>query len=119
MRYIFYALLVLINLSGITHGDIASIVFVANLTFVMYYINKLEQRKKDQGLIGNDKLVIILTEVLNPLVAGAFYYYCLKKKLPKTASQANKYSWIIFGIMFVAFVAAIVFAGATGYKMMR
>lgn len=41
---------------------------------------------------------MVITEILGPIITGAFYYYTWRNKFPKKASQANLYSWIIAGI---------------------
>lgn len=104
MRYVFYALLVLLNISGLMRGNIAAIIFIAVLTLTLYIANKIEIKKKDGPLQGNDKLFVILTEVFNPVIAGAFYYYIWKKTMPKKASEANKYSFIIVGAEVLLFI---------------
>lgn len=53
----------------------------------------------DIELSGKEKAQVIITEILNPVVAGAIYYYGWKKVLPKKAKQANKYSFIIVGVI--------------------
>jgi hypothetical protein len=52
----------------------------------------------DGPLSNAEKKRIILTEFFNPVISGAFYYYCWKNSLPIKAKQANIYAWCIFGI---------------------
>ena len=65
----------------------------------MSKIKEVEKEAKgSNGLTQNEKIQVIITEVLDPVIAGAFYYYCWKNQFPKKARQANLYSFIIVGI---------------------
>lgn len=77
----------------------------------MYVINAVEKTKfHSGGLTRNEKIQVIITEIFNPLIGGTFYYYCWKKDFPKKASQANLYSWIIFGIE-ILIIFGVVYLG--------
>lgn len=77
------------------------LIFLIVLIYVLYFVKKVEGSKQGNIELNNkERIQVIFTELLNPLVAGAFYYYCWKNKFPKKASQANIYSWIILGLEF-------------------
>lgn len=108
-RYIVFGLIVLFNLPGII-ASLASrnyfsfnILFLIALVYTIYFISKVEKEgQTGSELTQNEKIQVLITELFNPLIAGAFYYYCWKNQFPKKAKQANSYSWVIFGIMLVA-----------------
>jgi len=73
-----------------------SLITLPVLTWVLYLIRKVENGlNEDIGLTKSEKIQIIITCVLNPLITGAFYFYCWKNQFPKKSSQANIYSWTI------------------------
>lgn len=91
LRYVFAVLLILLSLGS----GIGAIIYALIIGWTLYTINKIEKSKKDGQLTSEEKWPIIITELVNPVIGGAFYYYCLKNKFPKKANQANKYSWTI------------------------
>jgi hypothetical protein len=58
-------------------------------------------------LTKNEKLYIWIFSILDPVLAGAIFYYGWKKKLPKKAHQANQISMWAF---LIVIVASLVFA---------
>lgn len=101
-RYIFFTIIVLpgilIYLLAGNYFNITLLILLA-LAYVLYLIKKVENGiKGNTELTQNEKTQVIITEILNPVVAGAFYYYCWRNKFPKKASQANIYSWAIVGV---------------------
>lgn len=75
-----------------------AISFITSLIFSIYYKSKvIEDNSKDSELTSKEKLIVLLTTFLSPVIAGAVYYYGWKKKLPIKARQANKYSWLMVG----------------------
>lgn len=107
-RYIFFTIIVIFSLPGILINLFAgnyfslNIIILLALIYVLYLIKKVENSTAGKTeLTQNEKIQVIITEMLNPLVAGAFYYYCWKNRFPKKASQANIYSWAIVGAEFV------------------
>lgn len=98
-RYIFLGIFVFIFAFRAVQGNWQSLIWILPLVWTIYLINQVEKNKfHSGGLTQNEKIQVIITEVFNPLISGAFYYYCWKKEFPKKASQANLYSWIIVGI---------------------
>lgn len=88
---------ILINLFAGNYFSLNIVILLA-LIYVLYLIKKVENSTAgNTELTQNEKIQVIITEILNPLVAGAFYYYCWKNRFPKKASQANIYSWVIVG----------------------
>ncbi len=78
------------------------IIILAGLAVAYFFRVKVSNEvKKDGPLDDTEKLIVIVTEILSPILAGAIYYYGWKNKFPKKASQANKYSWIVFLILLV------------------
>lgn len=69
------------------------------MVYVLFFISKVEKEGQvGDGLTQKEKTQVIITEIFDPIVAGAFYYYCWKNQFPKKASQANLYSWVIVGV---------------------
>ncbi len=76
------------------------VIFIIVLFYSFYLMDKIKERsKKDGSLTRSEKIQIIITEVFNPIVAGAVYYYGWKKTMPKNAKWANRYSWYVFGAL--------------------
>jgi Na+-transporting methylmalonyl-CoA/oxaloacetate decarboxylase gamma subunit len=74
------------------------LIFLAVLAYSIYFMKSVKKNSsKDSGLTKAEKIKVIASEALNPLIAGAIYYYGWRKQLPQKANQANKYSFIIFG----------------------
>lgn len=105
-RYIFLGFIVL--LSFYRPGLIIPLV---SLAYVLYLINRIENKSnRDQGLTRGDQVKVIITELLTPIIAGVFYYFCLKDTHPIKAKQALKYNWIVFSIQFVGLILIIAFS---------
>ena len=108
-RYIFFVIILLLNLPlilfNLALGRVFSynLVFIVDLTYVLYFVRKVENTSKaDSELTKNEKLQVIVTLILGGvLVPGAAYYYCWKGRFPKKANEANKYSFIVFGALFL------------------
>lgn len=111
-RYIFFTILVLLFLSNLASVPYINLVELLGrvgpiliLVYTLYVINEVEKTAEaDEPLTKSEKLPVIITEIFNPIIAGAFYYYCWKSQFPIKARQANKYSWIIFGIEFLILI---------------
>lgn len=123
-RYIFFTILLVLgtlpDLSRLPHVNLVELLgkvgLILVLVYTLYVINEVEKTVEvNEALTKDEKLPIIITEIFNPIIVGAFYYYCWKKQFPIKARQANKYSWIIFGIQFL-FIICI---GATFSYLMR
>lgn len=98
-RYIFLGIIVFISAFRAVLGNWWTLIYLLPLIWTPYLISEIEKSKSNsKGLTQNQKIQVIITEIFNPLIAGAFYYYCWKKEFPKKASQANIYSWVIVGI---------------------
>jgi len=78
-------------------NDATAYLFGCFSLFHFLYEKCQKNSSKDSGLTKAEKIKVIASEALNPLIAGAIYYYGWRKQLPQKANQANKYSFIIFG----------------------
>ena len=113
MRKVLYYLIQLLSLFFLVKSIISQDIFSAfQSTFqiiALYYtytfINKVLDGHGSDELNSDEKKTVLLTTFFNPLVAGAFYYYCLKKQFPKKASQANKWSWVMFGLFLIVIIS--------------
>lgn len=47
-------------------------------------------------LQGNEKIVVWIANIVNPLIAGFLFYYMWRKSFPLKAKQANKISFLVF-----------------------
>ena len=57
----------------------------------------------EEGLNSKEKLFIWILCFLNPIIAGAIFYYGWKEKLPNKAKQANQISlWAFFITLMLA-----------------
>jgi len=105
-RYVFFAIILLFNLPTLILFFFAgripytSLLFIIDLSCVLFFIKRVEKTSiPDSELTRNEKIQVIVTELLGgTLIPGAFYYYCWKSKFPHKANQANKFTFIIFGI---------------------
>lgn len=105
MRYLFFVIFELLYLLSLLAGNIFAVVEMALLAVVLYLIRKVEkQNTVDAGLTNQEKYVILATEFLSPVVAGAFFYYCWRRKFPIKANWANRFSWIVVGLKIVLVV---------------
>ncbi|QQG40851.1 MAG: hypothetical protein HYV37_00825 [Candidatus Levyibacteriota bacterium] len=120
MRTIFFIIFMIIAASGaffsFTDGDYLylalNVAGLVGLWFTNDSINKiLRGSGNSSSLTESEKTRVMITEITTPVIAGAFYYYSLKNKFPKKASEANKYSWIIFAIMSVGYFAYMFLTG--------
>lgn len=77
------------------------LLFIISIIYSVYYAKKLSETTKHPkaDITSDEFLHVILPEIFSPVIAGAIFYYSWRKKMPKKASSANKYSWIIFGAM--------------------
>jgi len=55
-------------------------------------------------LQGNEKLVVWIANIINPLLAGFLFYYMWRKSLPNKAKQSNTVSLIVAGIEIVGYL---------------
>lgn len=107
MRYIFFIILELIYLVNVLSGNYYFLLLALILVLVLRDIRAVEKAlSEDQPLFGRDRWKVLLFEFFEPVVAGAFYYYCWKKRFPKRASQANRYSWLIVGLQVLLYLVA-------------
>ena len=80
--------------------------------YAIYFYDKISKSSSpsNEGLTKNEKINVILSEIFSPVVAGAIYYYGWRKKFPQKASQANRYSWIIFLVLILIAIARSIIA---------
>jgi|SRR5215475_5661126 len=118
LRYFFFGLFVLLGATPyLLPGYVAShpsyislssislsVITIILLILVLYFIGYVERNTRgDPPLTRREKFFVIVTELLLPLIAAGFYYYCWKRRFPTKAWQANKYQWVIFGIGVILF----------------
>ena len=60
-------------------------------------------------LEGNEKIIVWVANIINPLIAGFLFYYMWKKTFPNKARQANRVSFIVVVVEIVGYV---------GYKLL-
>lgn len=106
--YLFMALYILSAFGSISNGDLfqgfLSLLATVSLWFTYRLTTKVLALGNNNNLNNGEKTTVILTELANPLISWAFYYYGWKEKLPTKAKQANKYGLIIAGIYIGAVV---------------
>lgn len=56
-------------------------------------------------LQGNEKIIVWVANIINPLIAGFLFYYMWKKSYPNKAKQSNTVSYIVAGIEIVGYIA--------------
>lgn len=118
-KVVFIVFMILLALGGFmsfTEQDYLSVALsvagLVSLWFTNDLINKvLSGGSNTSSLTESEKTRVIITEIFLTIIAGAFYYYSWKNKFPKKASEANKYAWIIFGVMLVGYFAYMFITG--------
>jgi len=53
---------------------------------------------------GNEKAIVWVANIINPVIAGFLFYYMWRKSFPNKAKQANRISFIVFGVESLAYV---------------
>lgn len=104
-RYIVFTLILLLNIPFLLAGWLvgnyvnANVIFLLALVYALYLIRKVEvSGQEDTGLTNGEKVQVVVTEIFNPIIAGAFYYYCWKSRFSKKANQANRYSYAVVAV---------------------
>jgi hypothetical protein len=111
MRYVFFILFAVPMIGSILSQEVilGNVIGLGVLGYILYFTNKIESKYKSDGyLTGSEKVSVIITAILNPIIAQSFYYYCWKNKFPKRAGQANIYGWIVFGVQIAIIIAVLV-----------
>lgn len=111
---IFMALYGLGFLSNLLNGNIIgiveSVIFAVSLWVAFGLINKVIATGQSNDLLtSEEKKKVLITEFFSPIIVGAFYYYSWKKNFPEKAKQANKYSWMIIGVLALIAIVALIF----------
>jgi hypothetical protein len=65
----------------------------------------------NEPLSGGEKVFVWITTLLNPIWAGAIYYFTWKGKLPTKAKQANKISFVAFLLVVLIIVLYSIMSG--------
>ncbi|MDB5259718.1 MAG: hypothetical protein JWO73_926 [Candidatus Taylorbacteria bacterium] len=83
------------------------VAIVICVAFMLKKKSKLsEGQTSSEPLLGNEKLIIWIICLLNPIWGGAIFYYGWKNKLPVKAKSANQISlWAFFIELVLAVVA--------------
>lgn len=55
-------------------------------------------------LEGNEKVIVWIANIINPVIAGFLFYYMWRKRFPNKAKRANRVSFIVFGIEAIAYI---------------
>lgn len=55
-------------------------------------------------LRGNEKIVVWIASIVNPLIAGFLFYYLWKNNFPDKAKHANKISFVVFVVYVVGYL---------------
>lgn len=88
------------------------IIFLIVLIATIYLMSKTKKQVPDgqtsqEPLTGQEKLMIWILCFLNPIIAGAIFYYGWKTKLPVKAKSANQISLWAFLILIIVAVLAV------------
>ncbi|CAN5706034.1 hypothetical protein BH11PAT2_BH11PAT2_06050 [soil metagenome] len=80
---------------------------------VLLMTNKRKQAKanpseSNRTLTRGERMQVWIICVLQPLWAGFIFYYGWRRPLPVMAKQANRISWIAFGIELGVFILGLV-----------
>ena len=84
-------------------GQVLSILAIVLAAYTMSKEKKgvSDGQSSDKRLTGSTKLVVWITCLFNPIIAGGIYYYGWKKKLPAMAKQSNHIALGAFLIVIV------------------
>lgn len=55
-------------------------------------------------LQGNEKIIVWIANIVNPLIAGFLFYYMWRKNFPSKAKQSNTISYIVVGVEIAGYV---------------
>jgi len=58
----------------------------------------------EDALRGNEKIIVWIANIINPLIAGFLFYYMWRKSSPNKAKQANTISYIVFGVEIIGYI---------------
>jgi len=90
------------------------LVFVVVLAITIYLMikekkNIAQGQSSDDQLTGKQKIITWVLCFLNPIIAGAVFYYGWRKQLPVKAKQANQISlWAFFILLILAIIYSVV-----------
>ncbi len=91
--------------------DYSVLIRTIGLFFTLSAFFLLSKIKKQNGVLNRgQKAWAIVTMIFSPVLAGAIYYYSLKKIYPTTAKWLNQASFVILGIELLLGVVLIIFA---------
>lgn len=57
----------------------------------------------EDKLIGREKIIVWIANLINPVIAGSLFYYLWRKNFPNKARQANMIAFVVFGIYLVGY----------------
>lgn len=49
-------------------------------------------------LYGNEKIIVWIAIIINPIIAGCLFYYMWRRSFPNKAKQANRVSFFVAGV---------------------
>lgn len=79
-----------------------------SLAAIVYMTKERRRVSKGQvvqdSLVLKEKIIIWILCLVDPVIAGAIFYYGWKKRLPVKAKQANRISWLVFSIAVIIIV---------------
>ena len=88
--------------------------FIGSIVLLVKERDKLPKgQTSEDPFTGNQKLLVLLMSIFNPVLCGAILYYGLKSRFPIKAKTANRLSFIGLLIATVIVFSLIFFIGRT------
>lgn len=56
------------------------------------------------SLEGKERLIVWIANIINPVITGFLFYYMWRKSFPDKAKQANRISFIVFGVELATYI---------------
>ena len=104
------------NVQNFIMENFISLLFVVALIVTIWLMLDRRSRVKDgqtvdESLTTNEKILVWVLCLFDPIISGAIFYFGWKKKMPIKAKQANTISFAAFGIVIIL---AIIYIAASG-----
>lgn len=100
-----------LELALFINGLVLDMAMAAIILLVTHVVER--EAKKDGLFTHKEKWLVVSTTLLHPILAGPFYYFCWKKRLPEKAKAAAIYA-AIFLVMWTMILLAILGLSRTG-----
>lgn len=86
-----------------------TLIVIAATAYAFYFMRKISQSKQDGPFTTNEKIQVIVTMLLSPLISWAIYHFGWKNALPQKAKHVNTYLLrIILALVAIAVVSFLV-----------